>query len=231
MNIEYQNWKGWKDENFGKFSSRGSRYYSYHIKRAFSNRNDSLSILEIGFGNGEFLGWARDQKHKVIGIETNPILLKCALSNNFEVFENLKLIDKNIKFDLIIGFDIIEHIDKNTLIELILGFKEQLSENGRMIFRFPNTQSPLGFFYQNGDITHENMLGLSKLSQICALCNLHIVSNGSRLPWYRKKIISVIPALIGSIMRITIESVIGYLYLGKRISFEPNELVVIKHKN
>ncbi len=187
-------------------------------------------ILEIGFGNGAFMGWAKSVNHQIIGVEENFILVEYAEKKGFVTYSNLNLVEKNYKFDLIVGFDVLEHIDAADLTDFLLALKSKLSKKGRMIFRFPNTESPLGLVYQNGDITHKNFLGVSKISQLCKIIDLEIVCSGARLPWYERKIRSRITALLATMIRSILEFLVGHIYVGKRISLEPNELVILRHK-
>jgi len=231
VNKNYSDWKGWYEEDFGKFSTRESRYFSYQLKRAFPNRHEKLSILEIGFGNGAFMGWAKSVNYQIIGVEENFVLTEYAEKKGFVTYNNLNLVEKNYKFDLIVGFDVLEHIDTEDLIEFLLTLKSKLSKKGRMIFRFPNAESPLGLVYQNGDITHKNFLGVSKIFQLCKIIDLEIVCSGARLPWYERKIRSRFTALLATVIRLILEYLVGHLYVGKRISLEPNELVILRLKN
>ena len=62
----------------------------------------SLSnILEIGFGNGNFLGFASQRYNNVVGIEANPLLVEKANENKISAFQSFNELNKQ-KFDLIV---------------------------------------------------------------------------------------------------------------------------------
>ena len=78
------------------------------------------------------------------------------------------------QFDLITGFDFIEHLDKNEILELLKILNNVLKSNGRVIFQTPNPDSPFGMGYRYGDFTHE--LGISPLA-LKSLVNIHNFKN------------------------------------------------------
>ena len=60
----YTQWKGWR----GEFATtdREARYYAAELADvALAGRR----VLELGFGNGNFLAWAREQGAQVTGTE------------------------------------------------------------------------------------------------------------------------------------------------------------------
>ena len=80
MDARYERYKDWK--NWGGdiiIPNWLSRYYEKEIKRARLPRFES--VLEIGFGNGEFLYWAQSQGVSAVGLEINPDFVEAALCN------------------------------------------------------------------------------------------------------------------------------------------------------
>jgi len=57
---EYEDWKNWKNEDFGKTAPEDNAYFS-KIRKKFE-LNDNLTVLEIGFGNGNFLNFFKNKE-------------------------------------------------------------------------------------------------------------------------------------------------------------------------
>jgi 2-polyprenyl-3-methyl-5-hydroxy-6-metoxy-1,4-benzoquinol methylase len=131
-------------------------------------QNKDVRIVDLGCGTGTFLKVLEKLGYKNIdGVDISEAQLEIAKSEceisklHFQsVFEFFKSSDK--KFDLITGFDFIEHLNKNEILELFETFKSNLNFGGRVILQTPNPDSPFGMAYRYGDFTHE--LALSPLS-------------------------------------------------------------------
>jgi len=65
--------KNWKDGDFGKNTPEDDAYFS-KIKKTF-NLNNNLRVLEIGFGNGNFLNYCKNNNWDVVGVELIKELL------------------------------------------------------------------------------------------------------------------------------------------------------------
>ena len=131
-------------------------------------QNKDASIVDLGCGTGTFLKVLEKLGFKNIdGVDLSEAQLEiakreCDISKIYcqSVFEYFKSCDK--KYDLITGFDFIEHLNKNEILELFETFKNNLKIGGRVILQTPNPDSPFGMAYRYGDFTHE--LALSPLS-------------------------------------------------------------------
>ena len=55
-----------------------------------------LKLLEIGFGPGAFLGWARDSGAIVVGVDIQSELVAAACSRGFEAYEHLEDVPKPV---------------------------------------------------------------------------------------------------------------------------------------
>jgi tRNA G46 methylase TrmB len=56
---EYTTWKNWTNENFGILSKHEESYYEGELKKLNRKIAPNSSILEIGFGNGCFMSYAK----------------------------------------------------------------------------------------------------------------------------------------------------------------------------
>jgi 2-polyprenyl-3-methyl-5-hydroxy-6-metoxy-1,4-benzoquinol methylase len=172
-NNTYIDWKNWNESTFAN-TSRLERAYFNNIFKLLKLR-DSSKILEIGFGNGAFLGHAISQNFNYEGIESNEKLVDLAIKNNFSAFTSLDKIDRKTKYDAIILFDVIEHIHGDDVEDFLVEINLHLEKNGSIFLRFPNGSSPLGLGNQHGDVTHCNIVTLSKLNYWCYNSDLKVI--------------------------------------------------------
>ena len=161
--------KQWHDQNFGKISEVERHYFRSEIMR-HGLALDGRRILEIGFGNGNFLRFARDEGADAVGIEIQDDLLKLAASNGFEAYSTvdaLRMRNTGRPFALIAAFDVLEHLTPAEAIETLRKLRDLTDPSeGMLLARFPNGDSPFSLPIQNGDFTHRTALGAGIVSQI-----------------------------------------------------------------
>ena len=172
-NNTYIDWKNWDKDSFAKTSKLEETYFNNIVK--LLKLKKSSKILEIGFGNGSFLGYATRLKFNYVGVESNQNLVDLAINKNFSAYTSLDKIDKKSKYDLIILFDVIEHINSDAVEEFFSEMKVHLEETGSIFLRFPNGSSPLGLGNQHGDVTHCNVVTLPKLNYWCYNSDLKVI--------------------------------------------------------
>jgi 2-polyprenyl-3-methyl-5-hydroxy-6-metoxy-1,4-benzoquinol methylase len=174
----YLTWKMWGDE-FGKLSKFEAHYFSKEISKANCTFPKNSKVLEIGFGNGSFLKYASEKNWDVYGTEVNSDLVQIANQKGFNTFDTSDLtMFKNDTFDLVIAFDVLEHIPQEHLLSFILEIKRVLRNDGVLIARFPNGDSPFGLSNQNGDITHVTAIGSGKINYFAANSNMELIFSG-----------------------------------------------------
>lgn len=125
-------------------------HWWYHGRRKVIKEQISLldlpenaSILEIGCGTGGNLKMLSAYGH-VSAIETNDFARKVAIKNNKNIAEiypgsapnNIPF--KNVKFDLICMFDVLEHIEDE--LSTLNALKKILAPNGKIILTVPAYQ-------------------------------------------------------------------------------------------
>jgi 2-polyprenyl-3-methyl-5-hydroxy-6-metoxy-1,4-benzoquinol methylase len=160
---EYLNWKSWDLAKFGTLSPDSKNYYAAELKRAGVNLQSQLSVLEIGFGSGQFMGFCRSRNWSVTGIEANPRLVEAAAKHGFEAFDVEAVSSMSREsYDLIAAFDVFEHLSDQSLSDLLKQLHGLLRRGGKMIARFPNGDSPISLPLQNGDASHYNTIGSQK---------------------------------------------------------------------
>ena len=227
-NINYINWKGWDPETFSKTSKLEAAYYQNIIK--LIGLKESSKILEIGFGNGSFLGYAKNQNFYCEGVELNESLVDLAVNKNFSVYKSLDDIKSDKKYDLIILFDVVEHISETNIESFFKELSSYLKETGSIFLRFPNGSSPLGLANQHGDVTHCNIITVSKLDYWCYNCNLKVVfSRGDILPFIFKHDFLKMPSRLLKIFFYTVlERLIRLISVQSKGVLSSNLNVIIK---
>jgi cyclopropane fatty-acyl-phospholipid synthase-like methyltransferase len=224
----YADWKGWNPADFGRFSDFDDRYFQWHLHRAMPNANSPMKVLELGFGNGRFMGWLKQRGHQVTGIETNARLVEVATQAGFAATLDLAKLDAAAEFDLVAAFDVMEHVPTAELQTVVAALAARLLPQGRLLLRFPNGESPFGLWMQHGDLTHVQALGLSKLHQLCAACGLRLEHSGEGLPWTEQAAKRRVGAWASQRARRIFEWALRKMYsLPRGLDLSPNQLVVL----
>ncbi len=224
----YAEWKGWSRGDFGRHSRNDARYYAWHVQRALGARAVPWQVLEIGFGNGSFMGWVRAGGHRIVGVEANVRLVDLALQAGFEAMADVAQLDAARRFDLVAAFDVLEHVPAAQFEPLIARLIGLLADDGRVLLRFPNGESPFGLPMQHGDLTHTHALGLSKVRQLCSSCGLRLEHSGEALPWRALPPSRRPGAWLAQMARCAFEWRLRKMYsLPRGLDLWPNQLVVL----
>ncbi len=227
MDKDYLEWKQWDQAEFGQCTALTRKYLQWHLRRAFPDRASRLNVLEIGFGNGQFLAFCRGLDFNILGVEANPHLMARARAAGFEVVPSIEEASATAPFDLIAAFDVLEHLDTTTLQHFFRAVKAMLAENGRLLVRVPNGDSPFGRRHQHGDLTHVTTFGEFKFRQLAQSFDMAIVATGES-PWYADEFEPpTLKGLIRGSLKLLVELLIGFLYFRKRVSLDTNLFVVL----
>ena len=180
----YESWKGWA--HTFTYTADDAAYF------AAETRGIPLSgstLLEVGFGAGNFLAWAKDQGATVAGTEINRASLEAACAKGVEIlpaaFETVAEAHA-CRFDVVAAFDVFEHFSLDEVITRLAAAERMLKPGGYLVLRFPNAQSPFGLAPQFGDLTHKSALARSAFEQliqgtsfeICRYAGSHLVGGG-----------------------------------------------------
>jgi SAM-dependent methyltransferase len=215
----YSSFKGWDD------TAPHVPPEEFEEILAWGKCKPAARILEIGFGSGQFLDWARGAGHEVAGIEIIPQMIAAAKSRGHLVYESLESEIDGL-FDLIVAIDVLEHIPHDRLAEMLSQCRRLLAPGSHLVARFPNGDSPFSARYQNGDATHLKPLTASSLAQIAAPVGMRLAhaGNSRALP---KGLSAALKRRVIYMLRDMAETVIGRLYYGSRVPMDPNILVVM----
>jgi SAM-dependent methyltransferase len=166
---EYAHLKGWHLSDFSTCPPGESAYYTAELARhGFCCQG--RRILELGFGNGLFLRFARDSGADIVGVEIQDELLRTAEDKGFVVYRSLDHVlevELEHSFDLAVAFDVIEHLSPKEAVEVLQKMHRLIKQDtGLFIARFPNGDSPFSLPIQNGDYTHKVAIGGGMIAQI-----------------------------------------------------------------
>ena len=222
----YAAWKQWD----GAFTvaDREARYLAAEFKE-FPLRGKR--VLEIGFGNGAFLAWAKGEGADVAGIELNADMREAALRHGFAASDAslAHLATRDARYDFIVAFDVLEHWDTDELLENFRHVHDLLADGGLFVSRFPNGQSPFGRAFQHGDFSHKSTLTTYKIEYLAAQTGFEIVriANPCRVPTHRGALGSLRQWWFARRRR-RIERTIARLYGIRRLPLDPNLLAVLR---
>lgn len=225
----YADWKQWQGDFAA--SDRHARYFAEELAEfALAGKR----VLEIGFGNGSFLAWAKAQGATVSGTEIDAAMVERAREKGFDAHAASldALVAQQRRFDLVAAFDVFEHWDKDTLVANLKHIYALLDTQGVLVARFPNGHSPFGRVYQYGDITHQTVLSASSVTQLAQMTGFEVVrvSNARRVP-ARRDLWTVLKHHWRKRQRARIEVLIGKLYGIGRLPLDPNLTAVLRKSN
>lgn len=118
-------------------------------------------ILDLGCGAGQFLYLLHHLGYTdITGVDLSPARVREArrVAPQARVMEGdlvEVLSDNPGHFELISGFDVLEHFSKAEIFPVLALVAEALRDGGRVIFQVPNGESPWGGAVGYGDFTHE----------------------------------------------------------------------------
>lgn len=200
------------------------------IETARAGLGARARILEIGYGHGHFLDWAKARGCTVTGTEINPGLHEAAAARGHDV--HLGTLDEidlqaDIRYDAIVAFDVFEHLTVDEL-KHTLETHGLLTDTGIVFARFPNGGSPFGLAFQSGDITHKTALNRSAMEQLgditgfeVAFCmNAARTESGRMARWLKRLAFKLCDA---------IEVVVAFLYFrGRRMPLDGNLVCLLR---
>lgn len=173
---QYSRWKGWGGDNaFGSFTVGDADYFARESRSATTGHSVK-DVLEVGFGDGGFLGYGTSRGWNVIGTELSEHQVSLGRAAGFDVHtpdyvETLA----DASLDLIVAFDVLEHIPQDDVVDFLAGLARKLRADGRMLLRYPNADSALSNPLQHGDPTHVTEIGYFKMTYFAASSGLRIV--------------------------------------------------------
>lgn len=174
----YERAQGWNEGDFGAFREEQSAWFEAELQGTLAPVVGALRVLDIGFGNGSFMGWARSRGWDCEGCEVNTRLVERARQHGFQAaatLEELASLPGWQSYDLITAFDVLEHIDRDALVSFLVSVRKLCKPQTLLLFRFPNGDNPFSAPVQNGDVTHRTAIGQAMVRQVAELAEFDIV--------------------------------------------------------
>ena len=189
------------------------------------------SLLEVGFGAGDFMDWAKSAGYDITGVEILPDMLASARARGHKVYQGPLTPDllSGQLFDVVVALDLIEHLTSEEIVELFRATRPLLKPGGRYLVRFPNGDSPFSSWHQHGDITHKTVIGSGMIHQLARFGGLEVVKIVNHRPMPTG--IAAIKKMLVYAGRNVVEAIIGFLYRGGRYPMDPNSVVVLKPRD
>lgn len=170
--------------NFGDlktFDQGRSQFPLYEAIYSSFDVPKEASILDVGCGKGEWLGWLQRKGYQQLaGVDGSPSDLAIAGS----WLEKIQLTQDNLlshldvtpeRYDVIHAKDVIEHLTKDEIVRFLQGARRCLNEGGQIWLQTFNAQAPLAAATRYGDFTHEIGLTPQSLAQCLSACGFRNV--------------------------------------------------------
>lgn len=220
----YDTWKGWGEDQFMGLTPGADLYFDRDLRGV---PVAGERVLEIGFGNGEFLAWCKARGAHLYGTELSERGQRLAAARDVIVLPSdlaVSLDAYRSGFGVIAAFDVLEHLSFDAIRTLLDQIALLLRPGGYCVARFPNGQSPFVGLHQAGDYTHISTLSASIMTQFTQGTALEIVrADSSAVPSP-----GVLRKLRG-VARNGFEATLRGLY-GIRTPLGPNLTVVLRKK-
>ena len=148
------------DEEAAWHWGRAQRHYLCHWLPDDKNGK----IVDLACGGGKLLYFFKRMGYtNITGVDISPEQVK----PNVDEANILDWLEAHPSgFDLITGFDIIEHFHKDEVLRFLDICHAALKPGGRLILKTPNAESPWGSVHRYNDFTHEVGFNTNALSRL-----------------------------------------------------------------
>lgn len=146
-------------EQFDRNASlRWGRARRYHL-RHWLPESKTARIVDLACGGGKLLHFFVEQGYQQVeGVDISPdqVALSRQVTPMVTHGNVIEFLEANAsQFDLITGFDIVEHFYKDEALRFLDAAYAALKPGGRLILQTPNAEGPWGAQHRYNDFTHE----------------------------------------------------------------------------
>lgn len=232
----YEHAQGWQANQFGQCSAEQTSYFARETAASQLHLPPASRVLDIGFGNGNFMGWAQDQKRWVCsGVEVNPRLIERAKAAGFAAWPSVEAAlphEPDERYQLVTAFDVLEHIERAHLVPFLRSVHAVCHRDAHVLLRFPNGDNPFSAPVQNGDVTHCTAIGQGMLRQVATLAGFEVESLRSPVPSVVASGLAGRLKLAGGLWaRQVVGTALRHLFMGGQpVLFSTNLLAVLRPK-
>jgi 2-polyprenyl-3-methyl-5-hydroxy-6-metoxy-1,4-benzoquinol methylase len=153
-------------------SLRRGKAYRYYLRNWLPGIK-SVRIVDLACGHGALLHFFKEQGYiniEGVDISRDQVALSRQITPNVTEANVIEYLEAHVnQFDLITGFDIIEHFYKDELMCFIDAANAALKPGGRLILQTPNAGVPWGTQLRYGDFTHEIGLNPNVLARLLSI--------------------------------------------------------------
>lgn len=187
-------YKSHRDRSVAGYKKKHRRQFDHEF-RDLTGADPSMSILEIGCGTGIFLRYLEDCGYpEIVGIDADENLRETLSDLDRGVFhagDAETVLARHFagkRFDRIVMFDVAEHIGMPDLVRLLTMLRGHLADDGKLLLRVPNIESPWGLRMFYGTFDHVTPLGPGRLRELARLTGWTCVSVVPQEPvrWLRR---------------------------------------------
>ena len=221
----YHDWKGWGA--LFTYDAEAAGYFSGELRDVVLS---GARVLEIGFGSGSLLAWAKDQGARVYGAEIAGASIKAAEQFGVTLLPadlSQAASDYCDHFDTVIAFDVFEHLSFAEIDAALTALGTMLRPGGRLVLRFPNGQSPFGLQPQMGDPTHKVALSRSVMELLIAGHSFKIVRYGPSYVHGGHGMGKRLARSVRAILRGLISQTLNFIY-ATNIPYDPVVVIVLE---
>ena len=136
------------------------RYYNYLYSKGYTS-NQALHralqwylryftgfprVLDLGCGNGEFLGILQAAGHEAVGVDIDPAMVAECRQQGYTAYEAdviTWLPTQSGQYDAIFSSNVIEHLDAQTVAAVVSGAYQALRPGGLLLLGTPNPESAI----------------------------------------------------------------------------------------
>ena len=226
---QYESYFQWKDWPLDfAFTDFDRRYYERELGGIAA---PGQRIIELGFGNGGFLVWAKQRGAEVYGVEIQPEIIAAAERHGLiAVHQPGDLLPyRQSGFDAVVALDVFEHIPTDEIPRTLAMVDQLLKPSGTLTIRVPNGLSPFGRYNQYQDATHMNVITPAKMSQWAFATHLRVVDvrNQARVPVRNTLSHRLLKSFQFAIREVTSRTIARIYGLPVR-ALDPNLMIVLR---
>jgi len=154
--------------------------YDTFLRGWLPDKKDA-SLLDVACGGGKLLYFLKARGYTNLqGMDISPeqvALARQVTENVFKADAISYLENHQETYDVIIGFDLVEHFKKEEVLRFLDACYSSLRPGGRLILQTPNAESPWGMKIRYGDFTHEVVFDPNCLKGLLTLCGFSAVES------------------------------------------------------
>ncbi len=153
-------------------SERWGRTRKYHL-RGWLPENKDARIVDLACGGGKLLHFFVSMGYKNVegvDISADQVALSRQVVPSVSQGDVIGFLQSHQdEFDLITGFDIVEHFHKNEVLDFLDAAFSALRPGGRLVLQTPNAEALWGAQHRYNDFTHEVGFNPNSLGRLLAL--------------------------------------------------------------